>query len=205
MDWKQFIASLAESLTWPVSILLLFYLFRTQIGSLIQKLAHLKYKDLELEFEKVKHHAQMIHEEVEVKSQQSQKMEPALQSIENQIFDSLDKSPAMAILLAWSMVEAALASAVSRMALSPEDPSYRSPLHNIEMLMKFSVLPERYATALNELRTLRNKIAHDHEVMMGVSQEQATPYAKAAIDLIQYLDRIDRTPNEANSPDLKVS
>jgi hypothetical protein len=69
MDWNQFIASLVESFTWPISILLLLYLFKSEIGKLIQKLAHLKYKDLELEFEKVKQQAQIIHEEINVEGQ----------------------------------------------------------------------------------------------------------------------------------------
>jgi hypothetical protein len=89
MDWKQFIASLVESFTWPISILLLFYLFKSEIGKLIQKLAHLKYKDLELEFEKVKQQAQIIHEEINVEGQRPQDKEPIFLSIENQIFDTL--------------------------------------------------------------------------------------------------------------------
>ena len=197
MGWKQFVASLVESLSWPISILLLFYLFKAEIGKLIQKLAHLKYKDLELEFEKVKQQAQIIHEEIKVEGLVPQQKEPIFLSIENQLFDTLDKSPATAILLAWSILEAALASAVSRMKLSPEDPSYRSPLHNIEMLEKYGGLPERFVQVLNELRMLRNKIAHQHEVMTSVSQKQATPYVKASIDLIQHLNRIQRAANKA--------
>ena len=83
------------------------------------------------------------------------------------------------------------------MKLSPEDPSYRSPLHNIEMLEKYGGLPERFVQVLNELRMLRNKIAHQHEVMTSVSQKQATPYVKASIDLIQCLNRIQRAANKA--------
>jgi uncharacterized protein YutE (UPF0331/DUF86 family) len=201
MDWKQFIVSLIESLSWPIFILIIFYLFKSEIGKLIQKLAHLKYKDLELEFEKVKQQSQAIHEEIQGEGQLPQEKEPIFLSLENQIFQTLEKSPAAAILLAWSIVEAALASAVSRMAISPEDPSYRSPLHNIEMLEKYGGLPKRFVTVLNELRVLRNKIAHQHDVMTCVSQEQATPYARAAIDLIQYLNRIERGANQANTAD----
>ena len=192
MDWKQFIASLIENLSWPVSVFAMFFLFRSEIGKLIQKLAHLKYKDLELDFEKVKQQAEAIHGVTEERVSLPIQDGNLYASLENQILDTLEKAPVAAILLAWSTLETAIASAVSRMAISPESPSYRSPLHNIEMLEKHADLPKGHVSLLNEMRILRNKVAHQHDAIISVSQEHARNYANTAIEMTHFLNQMKR-------------
>ncbi len=53
MDWLQFISSLVSSIAWPIVGLTFLFLFKTELARIVQRLAHLKYKDLEIDFDKI--------------------------------------------------------------------------------------------------------------------------------------------------------
>ncbi len=55
MGWKELVSSIIGYLAWPITVLVMFFLVRERIGQLIDKLGRLKYKDLELDFSKIKH------------------------------------------------------------------------------------------------------------------------------------------------------
>jgi len=190
MDWKQFIASIVSSLSWPAVTALFLFLFRNELRKIIYRLIHFKYKDLELDFEKVKQEAEKLHENLPQKELDSKN--PVLTSFEDQILDAVERAPSAAILLAWSALETAMASAVARLAISPESPSYRSPVHNIDMLSKFSGLSKNYAHLLNEMRILRNKVAHTRDTILSITHEQAKYYANAAFDIMYHLENMQR-------------
>jgi len=189
MDWKQFIAQIISSTAWPILIIIILLIFKTELVQIIKRLVHVKYKDLELEFDKVKQQAEKLHKSVpeELPAPQSS----AFTSLEDQIFDAVERAPSAAILLAWSGLETAMASAVARLKISPESPSYRSPMHNIEMLSKHGGLPKSHANLLQEMRTLRNKVAHEKDAMLSITQDQALNYANAAIEMIQQLEQLN--------------
>ena len=85
-----------------------------------------------------------------------------------------------------------MSSAVARLAISPDSPSYRSPAHNIQMLGKYGDLPQGFTHLLNEMRILRNKVTHERESMLSIAQEQARDYANVAINMMQHLEQMKR-------------
>jgi len=190
MSWKQFISEIISSLAWPVIICIILIIFRIEIRKIVEQLTHIKYKDFEADFEKVKLKADYVHKHVANKDNTINN--PIFASLEKQILDSIDLAPAASILLAWSSIESAIASAVSRLAISPEPPSYRSTKHNIEMLLKYSELSEKFAVILDEMRTLRNKIAHERNVMISITNKHAKIYSNIAIDIIQEIEQLKR-------------
>jgi len=190
MDWKQFIADLVSSLAWPTVGAIFLIMFRSELAKIVQRLAHLKYKDLEMDFDKVKQQAQELHQEVA--REEPALKSPVFTSLEDQILDAVERAPSAAILLAWSALETAMASAVARLAISPESPSYRSPMHNIEMLSKYGGLSKRHDHLMHEMRILRNKVAHERDSMISITQEQALNYANIAIDMAQHLEQLQR-------------
>jgi len=188
MGWKQFIAEIISSLAWPALVIVILSIFKSELVKIVQRLSHLKYKDLELDFDKLKQQAKELHKEVEEEP-------PALKSLvftslEDQVLDAVERAPSAAILLAWSGLETAMASAVASLAISPEPPSYRSPMHNIEMLTKYAGLSKSHASLLHEMRKLRNKVAHERDAMLSITQDQALNYANVAIDMIQHLAQV---------------
>ena len=190
MDWKQFIANLVSSVAWPAVVGIFIFLFRGELAKIVRRLAHVKYKDLEIDFEKVKQQAKELHEEIT--TEEPTVKSPVFTSLEDQILNAVDSDPSAAILLAWSALETAIASAVARLAISPESPPYRSPMHNIDALSKHAGLSKNHEHLLHEMRTLRNRVAHDHDSISAITQDQALNYADAAIDFIQHLERLQR-------------
>lgn len=190
MDWKQFIASIVAHLAWPSVAIAVFVIFRLELRKIVERLAHLKYKDLELDFEKVKQQAERLH--VEFSKEPRVIESPVFTSLEDQIMDAVERAPSAAILLAWSGLETAIASAVARLAISPESPSYRSPIHNIDTLRMNGRLSKKHESLLHEMRVLRNKVAHERDSILSISQEQALNYASAAIDLIRHFEKYQR-------------
>ena len=190
MSWLSFITEIVSSLAWPLTGLAIVFVFRKELAKIIQRIAHLKYKDLELDFDKIREPAEELHREAS--GVRRREKNPVLASWEEQVLDSMERAPSAAILLAWSGLEASLASAVARMGISPDPPSYRSPRHNIDMLAEYAGLPKKYAELSEEMRTLRNTVAHQRESLQAITQAQARDYANAAIDMVGYLERIKR-------------
>ena len=62
-------------------------------------------------------------------------------------------------------------------------------MHNIDMLNKYGRLSKKYLSLLQEMRILRNKVAHDKDSMLSIEQEQALNYANTAIDLISHFEK----------------
>ena len=192
MGWKEFIASLVGHLAWPFVVLIVVFLLRNHLSELFQKVAHLKFKDFELDFEKVRQQAEAIGSPPTTEQPVEPEEKPVFSSLEDQILETVEKSPAAAILLSWSAVETALASAISRLAQPQDSPSYRSPLHNIELLEKIGELTKSQTSLLHEMRMLRNKIAHEQPSNIKINQNQALDYANTAIRLISLLNSLDR-------------
>jgi hypothetical protein len=191
MDWLQFIVGMVSSVAWPVVVLTVVLMFRAQLARIVERLAHLKYKDLELEFEKVKQQAEQLQLEQEPQPPLIAP-DPVFTSLEDQILDAVERAPSAAILLAWSGLETAIAAAVSRLVISPDSPSYRSPMRNIDMLARHGRLSKSHEKLLHEMRTLRNKVAHEQDAMLSISPEQALNYATTAVDLMKHFEGYQR-------------
>lgn len=194
MDWKQFVASIIENTAWPIVVTIMFFLVKDEIGKLIEKIGHLKYKDLELDFDKLKKQSDALETKPKEIGQKisGKETDSLFSSLEEQILDTVESSPSAAILLSWSTVETALASAVSRLSISPEAPSYRSPLHNIEQLEKQGHLSDVQVKLLHELRILRNKITHEYSSRVSITENQALEYAHLSIEMTSFLNDIKR-------------
>jgi uncharacterized protein YutE (UPF0331/DUF86 family) len=202
MSWMEFVASLAEHLAWPITAVVMYFLLRERITALVEKVARLKFKDLELDFDKVKQHADAISDatpKIPARPNES----PVFSSLEEQILETVERAPAAAILLAWSTVETALASATARLAASAESPSYRSPLHNIEMLDRQGQITKQQVELLHELKGLRNKIAHESRAVESVTVDQALKYADTAIAMVSFLNGLDRFYKRVETPEGK--
>ena len=182
-----------DHLAWPTVALIIFFVLRKQIGRLIGKIAHLKYKDLEVDFDQLMKTAQAVAVESDDSIIPKDNKDKQLYlSMEEQIMESIETAPSASILLAWSTVETAISSAVSRLAISSEPPSYRSPLHNIDVLEKHSKLSKDQIRLLNEMRMLRNKVAHEDGTRLNVTENQARTYANTSLEIIESLNKIKR-------------
>jgi len=133
MTLFEFISSIISSLAWPAIVLIIVFILKNPLSKILISLTKFRYKDLEMEFERLQSSADALPETIESKTiPESERIIYA--SLEEQIADISPRSPEGAILIAWSIIEAAISSAIMRLAISPELPSYRSVIHNIECL-----------------------------------------------------------------------
>lgn len=193
MNILQFISDLVGSLAWPVVVIILVVLLRKEINELLATLTRLKIKDVEMDFQRLTKSAGKLPPSLP--SPDLTATDRAIyESLEDQILKVSESAPSAAILLAWASVEIAMSSAVARMAISPEPPEYRSAVHNLEQLQRFAGLPQEVVNTISEMRTLRNKVAHDERLCLRISQDSALSYTQTAIRIINYLNGFVRLP-----------
>lgn len=192
MTWLQFFSSIAASLSWPLAATVIALILRSSITSRISSLLKLKYKDLELEFDQLKAASAAVPEPPTESLGESPAERVVYTSLEAQVEDIAQKSPAAAVLIAWAVVETALSGAVARLAISPDSPSSRSPRHNLDRLVEEGHVDKIFANAVRQLNSLRNNIAHDAGASSRISVVEALEYGESAAKVARILQGLKR-------------
>ncbi|MEY4999952.1 MAG: hypothetical protein RIS00_1996 [Pseudomonadota bacterium] len=185
MDWLTFISSLVGSLAWPLVVLLGLYVFRRAISDLVPSISRLKYKDLEAEFGRELEAVKKITTDIgEVKKLPDHTSAGKL----NKLLTVASVAPNAAVLEAFREVEFAARSRLEKEDASP-DLSTAAPYRLIQrMLEAKGILDSKGIKVFNELRTLRNKVAHAGEY--EVSHEQAAEYVEISWTIVEALNSI---------------
>lgn len=214
MDWLQFISNMTSNLIWPITVLVLLLVFKNEVVKLIKRIARVKYKDLELDFEKMNQKAEALRYSVLIEPERPPK-EPEGKEPQITVMDDMpvsvestgeplsgptreqlrlvaQKSPSAAILLAWPGLEAALTSAASRLSIPPAPAGANSLAYNAEMIVKLRGLDPVFAAVIFDLRDLRNLIAHNPDAMLSVKQEQAENYVRTIGNLTNQLEHLQK-------------
>jgi len=191
MTLFEFISSIISSLAWPAIVLIIVFILKNPLSKILISLTKFRYKDLEMEFERLQSSADALPETIENETiPESERI--IYTSLEEQIADISQRSPEGAILIAWSTIEAAISSAIMRLAISPVSTSYRSVIHNIECLKKYTNFDNIVFAILDDLRVVRNQVAHARDGRYKVSVEQALSYGKTAEKIIKILQNLKR-------------
>jgi hypothetical protein len=168
MDTLTFISSILSSIAWPLTIVLLAYLFRNSIARILDsvRLKRIKRGDLQIEFEqKLTELKEKVDVAVPSKLHYAKPNKKLVAPgderflIDNEIQAITNVNPAAGIALAWSHVERELSAAVSRLGISAD--YARNPANkNIQLLKESGYINQEIYGVLNDLRTLRNKAVH---------------------------------------------
>lgn len=195
MDWKTFIASIVDSLAWPVVAVIVVLILKDAIKELLPRLRRFKHRDTEFEFaEKI---SEMVREsETEAEEEFDQDIsEPESENQFNSLLKLAEVSPRAAVVEAYRILEHAADSAIK--AAYPDLDSYelRHPVRARRYLVKANILsPDQY-DQLRELRNLRNLAAHSREFKLTDTPIEA--YIDISLSLARKLDRM-RHNNEIN-------
>lgn len=192
MNILEFISKIIGEISWPITVVVLVIILRKNIAELLTSLTKLKFKDLEMDFQRLAESAAKLPPAQPPPPDEKPVSRAIYASFEDQIFDVVERAPSAAILLAWASVETSMSSAVAGMAISAEPPQYRSPVHNLEQLQKYTELSQEVAHTINEMRMLRNKVAHDEKQRIRISQDSALSYAETAIRITKYLNGLKK-------------
>lgn len=176
-----------EVLAWPITTIVIVIMLRAPVLELIPTLKKLKYKDLELEFEK---EAQNILAAAERDLPEPIKPDQAEEDYDIQ-FDltRLRLDPSAEILGSWRDLELKLRE------LSSEQRSNHSTGHIVRELVKSGKISAEIANVILELSYFRNKIAHSDEEL--ISHNTSSSFMESVARVLPLLEGIDR-PHDQN-------
>lgn len=183
MNGLEFIASIVGSLAWPAVVIAVFYFLREPVKNLLPLLQKLKYKELELEFNR-------RVEEVRAEVVQELPVLPAAAAPAQT--DEITKaarlaetSPRAAVLEAWLSVEAAAFDAARRLDWAVPSEKSSNGAFAMKFLERHPQVDRSIVGLLRELRSLRNQAAHAPE--FALSKSAAIEYASSAARVAEYL------------------
>jgi len=180
VDWPTFITEIVKALVWPATILTIIALFKRPIATLLSEVGRLKWKGLEIEFEKdIKEIAKRADEVlppqlVEVRAADEIKISADEMSFivsraENEKITRLAEiSPPAAILEVWLDVESALREAASRHEVQVSPRTHVLSL--ARNLVDMGKLDQQTFEIFETLRDLRNKVVHARSTDLTFSQ-----------------------------------
>ncbi len=177
--WLDFIASLVDSLAWPLITLLILYTLRNPLLELMPFLKRLKIQNLELEFsDKLKELGSQASRTVPL----TREATLTKRDSQDQILELLVVSRSAAIAEAWREVEEAAVDAARRHNIDVK-------LHNLnrfeKTLLENDIIDEQQAKIYSGLRSLRNSAVHEGDA--AVSDSNALAFADLSIQLAEHL------------------
>ena len=151
----------------------------------------MKYKDFEAEFAQ---DVQQLKQEVIQELPERPLLVPEHEKEEKRLYEMAEIAPNAAVMEVWKHVETAAKNLISSRG---HDLAYdiSTPYRLIERVLdRGGLIEKRKVKIFNELRRLRNKVAHAGE--FEVSPTQAAEYVQLAILLVEYLDSESRKVTE---------
>ncbi len=189
MDLYSFIASIINTLAWPIVFVVFILILKKPLSQLLLGLSKFKYNNIEMDFGKELSKLENTLKE-NVKDQAQDVLRP-MNDKADEVITVAEISPSAAITITWTMVEQEIISVIDRMAISPDYPPYNSLLKNITLLRDNNLIDESTYLLINELRTLRNNAVHAHNEK-HISYLEAVKYYEIAIIIIDRLMKIKR-------------
>jgi uncharacterized protein YutE (UPF0331/DUF86 family) len=193
MSVLQFIASLVNSLAWPIVVIVLVFILRAPLTTVLLTLTRLKYKDLELDFGRELKQLEKEARALDIAPKQLQKT--AVKREPRQFLEEAaqmaDDFPEPAIAVASQAIEAELMTAVMRMGISPDYPPYNSALKNAQLLGEQNKIDSRTFELLNRMRMLRNSVTHGAS-RAAVKSHEAAEFVALARGVVEKLESVSR-------------
>ena len=182
----EFIASLADSLAWPVAIIVLILAFRRDVRKLFEKIVSISIRGNTISFDQTLQAAkeQAKHAGLPLETDSSR---AELKSDR----ESSGDYPRAAIIEAWLTVLQQTADACLRLGLVSSPRELRRRIDTISLLRKAGHVNEDLDAVLRHLRHLRNEAAHD--MQFDISPAQATDYLVLCEEVAAYLGQLGRS------------
>lgn len=170
----ELIATILDKLIWPITTIVALLILRSPLSELVVTLKKLKYKELELEFER---EAKQILAEAERDLPERIENE-SIKVTDNEppAYSRVAPPPAEGVLKSWNYIEQKIFQIAENNNI---DLGARKSLGKaIDALVGRNVFDPAAAKVFLELATLRNKVAHSNKE--AISSEVALLFSKAA-------------------------
>lgn len=177
MDTLQFIIELLDKTIWPITIFILLFVIRKPLKDLIPLLKKAKISELELEFDR---------ELAKAKEVAGTGLLEASDNWKVNLLELARNYPNTAILEAWKEIEDRAEKLLHKIEpeLELDIPERYKKMQTV--LSREEVIETKHVKVFNELRQIRNKVAHAKGYEL--TQNQALSYLSLAIPLIEYLE-----------------
>jgi hypothetical protein len=176
--WVQVV----ELVVWPFTIVVVVGLVRAPLSKLVPTLKRLKYKDLELKFER---EASKILAEVERDLPEPERSDNVAEGDpDTPMFSRVAPEPTDLVMRSWSKLEGAIRDLVGKSAY--EKASVRSL---VDILAKSGKVRDETIRAILDLAALRNRVAHAESEV--ISSDMANSYANSVRRVEAVLGGID--------------
>lgn len=153
MDWREFIASLVDSLAWPVAVTVVAALFRRQIAGLLEgPVKRWKAGPVEVEF--WERTAVEVAQSVTIAAPRSDEDDPEIA----RLMALADTAPNAAILESFILIERELHELANTHGVTLPRNAPAATVAN--QVADFGFITEQTATAVRGLSTIRNLAAH---------------------------------------------
>lgn len=177
--------TLIIGIAWPVVVIWIAYLFKSELRTLLHRMSQLKYKDVEAKFE-----TRLAEAEAKVSTiEQIAPSEPPRPEITSKLESLLriaDVSPRAAIMEAWVLIEevAGKSGFVQGAAIPRVNPHLFA-----EELVRLGKLPKGSDSLLDQMRRLRNQAAHLPE--FSINQDEADRYLQLAARMSELILNVE--------------
>lgn len=178
MDSFEFILGITDSLAWPVTVILIVFLLRSDIGAVLRKVKRLKHKDTEVDFERE------LEVALETAASDSTLAEPLDDGSE--MSELAKYSPRGAIIESWLQVEKALKVYAEKHGLEfDERKPFRLGQGHAEN-SEYARLGNSTIETLKSLRFLRNQAVHMSDT--DLDYQEAIEYQELARKVVRKLE-----------------
>ena len=183
MTWKQFVSAIIESLAWPSAVVIAAMMFKSELKALLQRLRSGKVLGTEWDFgdgiQKLEEGRAKVEDHAKVTTEQEA---PTVEKAQNVYGDDrmlmlaqeANSNPSYTILTAWEVVRGAARDLLGTIRSYPsEDRSLPSGTDESRMLRaseKQGLVSPGLADIYDELRNLRNRVAHGQQIPRPVRQ-----------------------------------
>jgi len=179
----EIFVQLVGSLVWPITVLIIVFMFRLELAKAFSRLTNFKYKELEIQFgnqlEKVEKSVKRISARSSINVKTTTTAELTVVSKRDQLIKIAELSPRSAIMSAWFEIENALTK-ISNESLKQSAP-YSKLSQTIRELVDKKIMDESVIDIYRDLHQLRNQAVHHPE--FNLSQNEAERYIDVALEL----------------------
>ena len=182
------LVEIIKTIIWPITVLTSVVILRKGIVELIPNLKKLKYKDLELEFEKeaIKLRANIERDIPKIEPLEEKPKEEFVVSEPPPMFSIRKLSPSAFILSEWEKIEKSILSLSERYDINIG--ALKSIRYITSKLREDGVIDSAIEDALLELSAYRNKVAHTHSDI--INEEISDTFFESSKRVINYLNSL---------------
>lgn len=180
-----YIANIIDSLAWPITILLLGYLFKKEFNLLIGRVSTLKYKDLQADFKNTLNEVENEAKKFSYTKDNKTIMPDYKNERYTRLMSLAEVSPRGAILEAWIEIETELFKLCKRANFKSD---HKNSFLLIKDMVSNNILPDNILPLFNGLKNMRNKAVHLPDFFLDDEDKR---YLNIAIGISNLLETLD--------------